>query len=373
MRIAVNTRFLLSNYMEGYGNYLYEIFIRVVKSHPEHEFIFIFDRPYDKKFMFAPNVTGIVAGRAARHPLLWKYWYDIIIPRILKKYKADIFVSADGFCSLTTNIPQCLVVHDLAFIHYPKFISASYRFFYKRYTGKFLKKAAKVITVSDFSKHDIETHFPFVKDKISVVTNAAKKIFRPLDMDARQAVKDQYCSGSEYFITTGSIHPRKNLTNLLKAFSVFKKKQKSNTKLMIVGRPAWQYESFMKSLATYKYRDDVILMGFVSDEVLAKITAAAYAMIYPSYWEGFGVPVLEAMQSAVPVITSQDSAMQEVCGDAALYADPSVYETIAEQMMLIYKDEKMRAVLSERGLKRATQYSWDSSADRFLSFLASSE
>ena len=138
MRIAVNTRFLLSDYLEGYGHFLQEIFSRLVKAHPEHEFIFIFDRPFDQKFIFGKNVTPIVAGPPARHPLLWKYWYDFKLPAVLKKYKADVFFSPDGFCSLRTAVPQCLVIHDLAFLHFPSGISGSQLRFYKRNTPDYI-------------------------------------------------------------------------------------------------------------------------------------------------------------------------------------------------------------------------------------------
>jgi hypothetical protein len=117
MRIVVNTRFLLKDYLEGYGYFIQETFKRIVRMHPEHEFIFFFDRPYASEFIFASNVTPVIIGPPARHPLLWKIWYDIKIPAALKKYKADVFVSADGFISLHTKVPQCLVLHDLSFFY----------------------------------------------------------------------------------------------------------------------------------------------------------------------------------------------------------------------------------------------------------------
>ena len=151
MRIAVNTRFLLNDRLEGFGYFIYEHFIRITKAYPEHEFIFIFDRPYDKKFVFNENVKAVITGPPARHPLLWKLWYDVKIPYVLKKYKADVFVSADGFCSLATKVPQCLVVHDLSFLHYPAFIPKSQLMFLRYYTPRYIKQAKAVITVSQFS------------------------------------------------------------------------------------------------------------------------------------------------------------------------------------------------------------------------------
>jgi glycosyltransferase involved in cell wall biosynthesis len=363
MTIAVNTRFLLKDYLEGYGYFLYETFSRIVKKHPEHRFVFIFDRPYDKRFIFGSNVKAVVTGPPARHPLLWKLWYDIKIPAVLKKYKADVFVSCDGFCSLNTSVPQCLVLHDLAFLHYPSFNKKSHLFFYKRYTPKFLSKAKSVATVSEFSKKDILSQYKMEADKIDIAYSAAKKIFQPLNDETKQALKEKYTEGKEYFLYTGAIHPRKNLMNLLKAFSVFKKRQQTNMKLVLAGRLAWKYESFTKSLESYKYRKDVVMTGYVAEEELVKITGSAYALVYPSLLEGFGVPVLEAMQCDVPVITSANSSMQEIAKDAALYADANSHIEIADKMMLLYKDENLRRGLIQKGKLVVQQYSWDKTAE----------
>ncbi len=362
MRIAVNTRFLLKEYLEGYGYFIQEIFSRLVKAHPEHEFIFLFDRPYDPKFIFGKNVTPVVVGPAARHPLLWKYWYDFKIPAVLKKYKADVFFSPDGFCSLRTRVPQCLVMHDLAFLHFPKGISGPQLRFYKRNTPDYIAKAKTLITVSAFSKADIIEHYPAASNKIRVIHNGIRSSFHPRSFEERETVKQQYTGGKEYFLCTGSLHPRKNGMNLLKAFSLFKKRQQSSMKLVLAGRLAWKYESFTESLKSYKYRDDVILTGYLPEEELAGLTAAAYAMVYPSLYEGFGLPVAEAMKSGVAVITSSNSAMQEIAGEAALYADPTDINAIADQLKRIYKDETLRSELAVKGLEQSKAFSWDTAA-----------
>lgn len=363
MKIAVNTRFLLKEYLEGYGYFIYETFKRITAAHPEHEFIFIFDRPYDQRFVFGSNVKAVVTGPPARHPLLWKLWYDIKIPALLRKYKADVFVSCDGFCSLGTKVPQCLMVHDLAFLHYPSLIPKSHLLYYKRYTPKMLAKAKAITTASAFSKNDIIDQYGVSADKINVVYNAAKEIFVPLTDEEKQATKAKYTGGKEYFIYAGAIHPRKNLVNLLKAFSLFKKRQQSSMKLVLTGRLAWKYDSFVKNLKTYKYRDDVVMTGYVGEEEIKKLIGSAYAMVYPSLFEGFGVPVLEAMQSDVPVITSLNSSMQEIAKEAALYADPESPADIAEKMMLLYKDEKLRSQLIEKGRLNSREYNWNQAAE----------
>jgi glycosyltransferase involved in cell wall biosynthesis len=362
MIIAVNTRFLRSDYLESCGYFLYECFKRITKNYPGHTFIFIFEREYDQRFIFSENIIPVVAGPAAQYPLLWKFWYDVKVPAVLKKYKADVFVSCDGFCSLTTKVPQCLLVHDLSFLHYPSFIPKSHYLFYKHYTLKFLNKAKSIVTVSEFSKKDILAQYTINENKISIVPDAAKEIFHPLGDKEKEAVKNKLTGGKEYFVYAGAIHPRKNLMNLLKAFSVFKKMQKSNWKLILAGRLAGKYKNFAERLERYKYRDDVILTGYLKEEEFAEVIGSAYCLVYPSLWEGFGVPVLEAMQSGVAAITSENSAMQEIAKEGALYINPDDHNDIAEKMMRVYKDENLRSELIRKGKENSRNYDWDKSA-----------
>ncbi|MBD0331186.1 MAG: glycosyltransferase family 4 protein [Chitinophagaceae bacterium] len=359
----MNTRFLLENKLEGYGYFTKEVFKRLCQQHSEHQFYFIFDRPFNKEFIFAENVIPVIASPPARHPLLWKFWYDVKVPGVLKKIKADVFVSPDGFCSLFTSVPQCLVIHDLGFLHHSEGYKKSHLLFYKRYTPKFLKKAKTIATVSEFSKSDIVHQYKIEKDRIRIVYSAAKEAFSPLEQESHSCVKEKYSNGKDYFICVGAIHSRKNLLNLLRALSIFKKMQKSNMKLLLVGRLNWKNNDFIELLNTYKYRGDVVLLGYVQEEELVKLVAAAYALIYPSFFEGFGVPVLEAMLCHVPVLTSGNTSMKEIAENAALYFDPYNVNDIADKMMLIYKSENLRRDLIEKGKQVVKKYHWQRTAD----------
>jgi glycosyltransferase involved in cell wall biosynthesis len=136
-------------------------------------------------------------------------------------------------------------------------------------------------------------------------------------------------------------------------------------KLLVVGRLAWQYGDIVEKLKTYKYREDVVMLNYVSEQTLTQLTASAYALVYPSFFEGFGLPILEAMQSGVPVITSNTSSMPEIAGEAALFASPDDPDAIAKQLLLIYKDESAREKLIEAGKLRAASFSWDDTANKF--------
>jgi glycosyltransferase involved in cell wall biosynthesis len=363
MVIAVNTRFLIKDSLEGFGNFTAEIFGTMARQHPEHQFYFILDRPFTFLPDLPSNVSLQVVGPPARHPLLWKYWFDIKIPQVLKKIKADVFVSPDGFCSLTTKVPQCLVIHDLGFLQYPEAYKKTHYRFYKHFTPKFIKKACSIATVSEFSKQDIIGHYKTPADKIDVVYNGVKDGFQPLSFDKREVFKEKYSGGSEFFLYAGALQPRKNLVNLLKAFSIFKKRQKSEMKLMLAGRLAWKNDEFLELLKTYKYREDVVLTGYVEQSELEGLMASAYAMVYPSLFEGFGVPVVEAMKCEVPVLTSAHTAMEEIGEEAALYFDPASHTDMAEKLMLIYKDEDLRKSLIQKGNAVAKKFTWKRSAE----------
>lgn len=362
MRIAINAIFLQNNPMEGYGHYTAEVIRRIIAKHPNDEFLLLYDRPWDDDFFDQPNITRLLVTPAARHPLSFTYWYDVKATAAVKRWKADVWFQPYGFCSITSRVPQVLMIHDLAFKHYPAYISWYQRLYYRWFTPAFIKKAQKLITVSNFSKEDIAKTYRVGDGKMVVIPGAARQGFVPLEWEEKQAVKDGYADGREYFLFVGGIHPRKNLMTLLKAFSHFKKWQHSNMKLLVAGRMAWQYEDLLEKLKTYKYREDVLLLGYLPETQLQRVTAAAYALVYPSWFEGFGLPILEAMQAGVPVICSNTSSMPEVAGDAAILTDPSNYEAMGKEMIALYRNESIRNAFVEKGLQRAKAFSWDETA-----------
>lgn len=361
MKIAVNTRLLLPDNLEGIGYFIREVFTRMAINHPEHQFFFFFDRNADPSLSFPPNVQIVEMGPPARHPLLWKIWFDIVIPRKLKAIQADVFVSPDGFCSLHTRVPQCMVVHDLGFLHQPKAYKNSHLKYLRYYTPRFLKKAACIATVSAFSRDDIMHQNPRTKN-INIVYSAVKEGFHPANFELQNQMREKYTGGKQFFIYVGALQPRKNLVNLLKAFSIFKKRLKSEMKMVFCGRLAWKNNEFLELLKTYKYRDDVVLTGYLPEKELVALVGASYAMVYPSFFEGFGVPVLEAMHCGVPALTSAHTSMQEIGEDAALYFDPSDAKDMGEKLMLIYKDENLRNKLIQRGNEIKKKYSWERTA-----------
>ena len=218
MKIAVNTRLLIKDKLEGIGWFTYESLKRIVTAHPEHEFFFIFDRDYDGEFIFSTNVTPVVIGPQARHPVLFYIWFEFSLPAALKKIKADLFISPDAYLSLKTKVPSLLVIHDLNFEHYPKMVPFLARKHYQFFTPKFAEKADRIATVSQFSKDDIVQNYHISPEKIDVVYNGANETFYPINEDDKKKAKAMYCEGNDYFVFIGALNPRKNLVNLFKAF-----------------------------------------------------------------------------------------------------------------------------------------------------------
>lgn len=364
MRIGVNTRLLLKGKLEGIGWFTYQTLERIVHSHPEHEFIFFFDRPYDPSFVFAKNVTAVVVHPQARHPILFYLWFEWSIPAMLRKHKIDLFLSPDSYMSLSTKVPTCLVIHDLAFEHYPDHFVLSHRLYWRHYSPLFAKAAKRIATVSTFSKQDISSKYGIPADKIDVVYNGAHDEYKPLTLAERDAVKQKYADGCEYFVFAGALHPRKNIVNLLKAFIIFKKKQKTNMKLVIAGRLAWKYEEVAQMKLEMPFKEDVKWVGYMNVDELSMLIGGAYALVYASLFEGFGIPILEALQCDVPAIVSNTSSMPEVAGDAALLVDPSSPEDIADKMQQLYKDEMLRNKLIVNARIQVKKFDWDSSASK---------
>ena len=365
MRIAVNARFLLANKLEGIGRFTYETMQRITRNHPEHEFIFLFDRPYDKEFVFASNVIPVVLYPQARHPFLYYWFFNLSVTKALAKYKADVFVSTDGYLSLRTNVPQLAVMHDLAFLHFKQGINKLEYKYYTYFFPKYARKAARLVAVSNYTKQDIITQFNINPNKIDVVYNAPSIGFEPISETQKNEIKQKYTYEQSYFCYVGAMHPRKNIETLLKAFDAYKSSTQNNFKLVIVGRKAWQSKSIEETYNNLKYQADIIFTGRVTEEDLYHITAAAYAMVYIPYFEGFGLPIVEAMACNVPVITSNITSMPEVAGEAGVLVSPYDVKQVTDAMIKLTNNQDFYQQKTLASAKRKLDFSWDDSALKF--------
>ncbi len=361
MKIAVNTRLLLKNKLEGIGWFSYEVLKRITQNHPEHEFFFIFDRPFDEEFIFSPNVKPIVIYPPARHPFLWYAWFEYSIPYVLKKYKADLFFSPDGYLSLRTKIPSIPVIHDINFVHYAHYLPKLTANYYNRFFPQFARKARKIITVSEFSKQEIIDNYGISADKISVVYNGYADAYKYKE-EVYTLVLENITHRKDYFLFVGALSPRKNIERLLAAFELFKERTKSDFKLVIVGEKMHLTEKMEAIYQSMHYRREVLFLGRLNLKQLVEVYSAAFALVFVPIYEGFGIPLLEAMATQTPIIASEISSLPEVAGNAAYYVNPFDVPEIAEAMMRLSADENLIKVLKEMGNIRKEDFSWDKTA-----------
>jgi glycosyltransferase involved in cell wall biosynthesis len=365
MKIVVNTRLLLKGKLDGIGWFTHEIMSRIVRNHPEHEFHFIFDRPYSEEFVFASNVKAHVLPPPARHPILFRMWYDLMLPWKLRSLKADVFVSPDMMISTRTEIPQVVVLHDLNFEHYPKDLPAAISRYLRSMTPKFARKAKAIITVSEFSKQDIVAQYGVDGGKVTVVHNAVQEAFKPLSQEQKRQAMERWAAGCKYFVFVSSIHPRKNLKRLLEAYESYRASGAERIKLVAVGRMFWKNEELTSQLESMRFKSDVVFTGHLDTRELLQVMGGAHALMYVSYFEGFGVPIIEAFKCGVPVVAANVTSMPEVSGDAAMLVDPFSTQSITDAMHLLCSDEVLRQQLIARGLRRANDFDWDRSAQLF--------
>jgi len=197
-----------------------------------------------------------------------------------------------------------------------------------------------------------------------VVYNGAGVDYRPLTDEDKEAVKNQYCGGSPYFIFISTILRRKNLANLLLAFDRFKAIDRLNHKLVVVGAKVWWQDELKAAYDGMSHKSDVIFIGRAEAGELSRLLASSTALVYPSFFEGFGIPIVEAFNAETAVITSNTTSMPEVAGDAALLIDPHDVDAIAEAMSKVAGDNSLRGALIGRGRVRRNDFSWDKAAAR---------
>lgn len=361
MRIAINTRLLLKGKMDGIGWFTYETARRIVAAHPEHTFYFFFDRRPSPDFIFAPNVVPVVLCPQARLPILWYLFFEWSVPLALWRYKIDLFLSPDGMIPLNSKVPTVSVIHDINFEHASDNLRPSHQRFYTNFYYRYARNATRVATVSEYSRQDI--CFTYVVDdaKIDVVYDGAHACYRPHTEEEKAAARQRFTGGSRYIIFISTILKRKNLANLLLAFDKVKDDVGGDLKLVVVGSKVWWKDELAAAYDNMRHKADVIMPGRVEPDELAALLSAAEALVYPSYFEGFGIPILEAMYAETAVVSSKTTSMPEVGGDAAIYVEPSSVDEIAHAITNVL-DSSVREALIAKGRLQREKYSWDRTA-----------
>ena len=357
MVIAINCRHLSHSKLEGFGTYTFELITRWIEQHQDVRFILIFDRTPQVNLPDFPHVKKVICGPPTRHPFLYWLWFELTIPRILKREKATLFFSPDGYNSLRAKIPSVITVHDLNFVHNPSDLPRFLGTYLRYYFPKFIHKAQRVLTVSDFSNTDIVTTYGLPKEKLSTIYNGANAGYRPLTNEELTATRNRISAGRPYFLFVGSLHPRKNVQRLIDAYQAL---ENPSVDLVIVGSAMWRNHHITLG---DQHRDKIHFLGYLQQEELALVMGAARALTYIPYFEGFGIPLVEAMYCGVPILAANATCLPEIAGNAAIYCDPFTLESIKSGMNEIMTDEAKLAQLKENALERGRLFSWDQSAE----------
>lgn len=364
MNIAVNTRLLRKNKLDGIGWFTFETLSRITRNHPEHQFHFIYDHQPDQEFLFSPNIVPHVILPPAKHPMLYLAWFEISIPLLLNKIKPDLFLSTDGYLSLSTSYPSLAVIHDLNFEHHPEYLPYLVQKYYRTFFPRFAAKAKRIATVSEFSKADISRLYHIDSQLIDVVYNGANEEFRPLNAEAIKRTKSKYSSGNPFIVMIGSLHPRKNIANQFLAFDLFKKNMNMPYKLIVAGDKMWWTSEIQNAFEQMQFQNDVVFTGRLNLNELHHILGSADALSYVSFFEGFGIPILEAFKCGTPVITSTTTSMPEVAGDAALFAEPQNIQAISNAYLQLYRNHELKTQLIEKGHQRELMFSWNKTSEK---------
>lgn len=287
---------------------------------------------------------------------------------LLKKNKIDLTHNLAYVGPILSNKPMIITIYDMAYLIYPDKFTMWYRIYLKLWVPISTKKAKKIIAISKNTKNDIIKYLKIPEDKIDVVYCGVDSSFNNTENInlAESILKKHNLSNKKYILYVGTMEPRKNLVTLLKAFRLFLDEYKLNYDLVIVGQKGWLYDDIFKTLETLRLNKNVFFTGVVTDEELPFIYKGASLFVYPSIYEGFGLPVLEAMTCGVPVITSNTSSLPEVIGDAGITIDPMDIKSLSKSMHKVLTDKNTRDLMISKGLERAKLFTWENAAKKTI-------
>lgn len=290
------------------------------------------------------------------------FWTQIFLPLALKREKLAVFFSPAHYAPRFVKIPVVLTIHDLSFFRYPEDFKKTDLLKLIWWTNYSVKIAKKIIAVSQATKRDILKIYQLPEEKVKVIYNGYEKSF--MNKKGRGFSK----IGKNYFLYVGTLQPRKNLITLIHAFAKFSEKI-ADFELIIAGKKGWLYENIFKEVASLGLQDKVFFTDYVSEKQLQFLYQHAFAFVMPSLYEGFGLPLLEAMSNGCPVISSYASSLPEVGGDACLYFNPLSEDDLYKKMILLYQNKQLRKKLIDEGKKRIKLFSWKKCGSETLSLL----
>lgn len=363
MRVGIEGR-TLQGERYGVARYLTNLLKNLVLISEEHEYIVYLSQPIEPIGFDSPQLRFEVLSRAPS--LTWRH---LRLPLSMKRDKVDMHFSPSYFLPLVKVCPSIVVVHDITFKAHPEWFVKDRRFRFDEMFWRKVKKADGIITVSEHSKKDIVDILGVDPSRVTVIPEAADEYFHPVQDEARlREVSERYGLGKDFLFTAGSIHTRRNLERLIEAISEASRRLDAQLELLILGIPApFSPPVDIEGKAQQCGMENrVHRVDYVSEEDLLLLYNACGLFVYPSLYEGFGLPVIEAMACGTPVVCSNVTSIPEVAGDAAVYFDPLKVEEMADAITGVYGDSSIKDELSEAGIQRASSFSWRRTAQETL-------
>ncbi|HPK10109.1 MAG TPA: glycosyltransferase family 1 protein [Saprospiraceae bacterium] len=356
----------LDNQNAGVHIYTKAVVEELARDNRGHEILLI----RQKKDGNWPELEQIVIP-SYRFPGFASLRLFVLVPFMLRKAKADIVLEPAHFgpFNLPKSVIRATFIHDLTPIKFPKYHRWHSQFLQKLFLGRILKKSKKIITNSRNTSRDLEFYYPITIGKNKPIPLAVDSIFKP---DHNSILPKALLFETPYFINLGTIEPRKNIVRLLAAYEKFRDVSDKKCLLVIVGGEGWKTGEIMSSIKSHKYHSDIIRPGFIPTDMLPQLMKNSVCLIYPSLYEGFGLPILEAFSVGCPVICSKSSSMPEVGGEAAFYFDPNQTEELVDRMLEMANfDKKSRDIIVQKSLHQASQFSWKKHVDDLIKYLVS--
>jgi len=368
MRVAVDSTPLL-NQRTGIGQYTYYLVNNLLDVGNDLELV-LFCTSLRKSAPLAEIIPKRphLAYADYRFPAraMQKLWRTIGVPRVeFFTGKIDIFHATNFIAPPQRAGRLILTIHDVGFARMP----AEHPEATRAYAGSLpqeISRADKVIAVSDFTKDEVIDVLGVPEQKVTVIHNGVAPAFHVIENDRVRDVLDKYGISKKYILFVGKIEARKNLSGIIDAFEIFKSKSKFEHQLVLVGSLGWRGQEAFDKIASYSLEEQVMHLGYVADEELPLLMGGADVFLYPSLYEGFGIPPLEAMACGTPVVASKTTSLPEVIGDAGVLVDPHSPDEIADALTEVLSDSGLRNHLIERGLKRAARFTWAKTAEKTL-------
>lgn len=353
MNIAING-LIIDQEKTGIGQYGYNLLNSILRNGSKYNYTIYLQNGIEL------NYGSIVYRNQYRKRAKRILDEQIVMPYKFRKNDLAHFLDYSSPIIGIQN-PFIITIHDLCFYKYPETFTYGSRKLKSIITPISVKNANKIIAVSENTKRDLIEYFPNAENKIEVIYPGPPEVEKIFSKSQIDKVKSNYGIVGDYILSVGTLEPRKNLKRLIQAFKaingVF-----NDIKLVIVGKSGWLYDDIFKNINNDKLRENIIITGYVEQKDISALYSGAEVFVYPSLYEGFGLPPLEAMCCGTPVVVSNTSSLPEVVGNAGVYVEPFSIDSIAEGIIKVIRDKELRNELVQRGYKQANKFSWDKAA-----------